>query len=120
MLRRAICLFAVVCGAAAAGEMAWQRRTLRAEAPRGYIAVVVLAHEGAGSSAALVCEREGVELRADEGRWQALARGKVVGQGALSGDGATRFFARRAPTTLMLGVGIGILLLAGRLRGARR
>ena len=104
MYRVSVALAVALCGLAGAGETVWQRRALRARAPRGYIAVVTLAAAGAEASAAVVCEREGVELRAARGQWQVLAGGRTAGQGALAGDGPRRLLVKRAAAALMVGV----------------
>ena len=104
MVRRLVALLlAAASSAAVADEMAWRRRSLRAPSPSGYLAVVTLAPAAGGPSrAVLACE--GVELRAAEGRWQVVADGRAVGQGALPGDGPPGFFVKRTPTSLLLGL----------------
>lgn len=107
MVRGSFALVAALWGAsAAAGEMAWVRRTLRAASPRGYVAVVALRANGEGR-AAIHCEREGIALTAGAGQWKVESGGspgRLLASGALDGPSPTRFFAKRTAETLMLGV----------------
>jgi len=91
--------------ALATGDLSWRRRSLRHAAPQGYLGVVSLAREGNGvARAALVCETEGVELRAEAGRWTAVTQGGVAARGVTEGEAPRSFFVKRSPQALMLGV----------------
>ena len=94
------------CAAGTPDDMTWQRRSLRAAPPKGYIAVVRLAGpRGAEARGALVCESDGVELRCEGGRWRVTADGTAAGEGALPSGGPQGFFVKRTPGSLMIGVG---------------
>ncbi len=103
---RAIVTLLLTCACcASAGELTWRRRALRAAAPDGYLAIVVLKHQDPGTaSAALGCEVEGVEARVTGDTWQVLAGGKQVAAGTLPGA-SRRFFVKRTPERLLVGIG---------------
>ena len=97
--------FAAAPVAAGDGDMTWQRRELRAEAPQGYLAVVVLspAQEGA-RTAALVGEGEGLTIEIDSREWRVRRGDDVIRRGEAAAEGTRRFFAKRTARQFLLGV----------------
>ena len=99
----ALLIPAVCCSAARGADLTWHRRSLRKPSAEGYIAVARLA-VAAGGSVALACEDEGIELRAEGGRWTVTAQGRQAAEGALAGAAPATLFAKRTRSRLMLGV----------------
>ena len=88
-----------------AEDLQWRRRALRAPSPRGYLVVATLSVQGAGPArAALVCENEGVELRAEQGRWTVAVHGKAAASGRLGRTAPASFFVKRTPAAVMVGL----------------
>ncbi|MFW6161362.1 MAG: PDZ domain-containing protein, partial [Planctomycetota bacterium] len=90
---------------AEAGELTWRRRTLTADASRGYIGVVAVEQiEGGLPRGEVRCEGVRVRLEDDRGRWEMTADGQAVASGAVEGA-AVRFHVKRTPRRLMVAVG---------------
>lgn len=94
-------------GAPAAAEgngLEWRRRSLRHASPQGYLVVAALEQPPkAPVAAVLSIAADGVELRADAGRWQALVNGSQAAQGDLEGQHVEAFYAKRTANTLLVG-----------------
>jgi len=100
-----ILLLPGLCGAAEdAAQLTWHRRSLRNPSAQGYTAAVRLAGTDAASCVALACESEGVELRAQDGRWAVTAAGQRLADGSLPDGVPSTLFAKRTRDRLMLGV----------------